>query len=59
MSEQRPKVCVGFGEQYGVCRGPQDPRSAYWCRACELARREHISAQFKQLLDTWPAKDPA
>ena len=42
-------MCIGFGEEYAKCEKPRDPKSAYWCQACELARRAHISAQFKKL----------
>lgn len=40
------KRCIGFGSKEGKCREPVDTAtSKYWCRACEQARREHVTKQ--------------
>ena len=50
----RTPMCIGFHEKLGVCREPRDPKSAWWCTACERERRASITASFHKIRAEWP-----
>jgi hypothetical protein len=47
--------CLGYGEFEGVCSEiAGTPWGPYWCSRCDKIRLATLSAQFEEILDSFP-----